>query len=442
MARPPHPPGATIALVSPCGWGNLGDAAIVESLIHGVRQRVPGARLIAFTLGPDDTSRRHGIEAYPCVGHALPFYAIREAGDNVVPRETGSAVHAPPLRRLIAVGRSALRRIPIRGTARVWASLPARLFIARGHWAVTRERLRGASMVVVAGGGQLDGEWGGAFGHPYVLMWFGRLARDVGARYVFASVGTGGLSPLSRAIVLRALRLADYRSYRDRGSRDLLRAPTLTKADAIVPDLAYGLPIRVVAPPSGARLVIGLSPMHFARPGSWPRPEEGRYRAHVEAFGDLAARLLEAGHEVVIFSTSAEEKALDDVYALAARAAPGARTHLSVAPTPTLDAVFAVLARVDAVVASRLHGVVLAHVAHRPVLAVAHERKVRAVMEELGQARYVVDLDRFDPADGMGRLEALLAERATLGSEIAAQVADYRRRVLAQYDLLFGPAAS
>jgi polysaccharide pyruvyl transferase WcaK-like protein len=247
---------------------------------------------------------------------------------------------------------------------------------------------------------------------------------------------------LSRAIVLRALQLADYRSYRDLGSRDLLRAPALTRADSIVPDLAYALPIRVVAPPSGDRLVVGVSPMHFARPGSWPRADKARYRAHIEAFGDLAARLLEAGHEVIIFSTSAEEKALEDTYDIAARVVAGGSGRLSVAPTPTLDALFGVLARVDAVVASRLHGVLLAHVAHRPVLAVAHERKVRTLMEDMGQARYCVDLDRFDPADGMVRVRALLAERATLGAEIASRVAAYRQRVLAQYDLLFGPAGS
>jgi polysaccharide pyruvyl transferase WcaK-like protein len=48
--------------------------------------------------------------------------------------------------------------------------------------------------------------------------------------------------------------------------------------------------------------------------------------------------------------------------------------------------------RVDFVVSSRLHGVLLAIVAARPVLALSHERKVRAVMSDAGVASFCSDL--------------------------------------------------
>ena len=44
-------------------------------------------------------------------------------------------------------------------------------------------------MLVVAGGGQLDEEWGGSWGHPYALMKWAVLARVAGAVDSFSKCG-------------------------------------------------------------------------------------------------------------------------------------------------------------------------------------------------------------------------------------------------------------
>src|SRR6185295_7608476 len=59
-----------------------------------------------------------------------------------------------------------------------------------------------------AGGGQLDDVWGGFLGHPYVLRRWSRIARQVGASFYVASVGTGTLSAASRLVVKQALAAA------------------------------------------------------------------------------------------------------------------------------------------------------------------------------------------------------------------------------------------
>src|SRR5690349_15692408 len=56
--RPPR-----IGLISPCGGGNLGDAAILDATIEGVRGRIAGAEFFAVTFNPQDTERRHRIPA-------------------------------------------------------------------------------------------------------------------------------------------------------------------------------------------------------------------------------------------------------------------------------------------------------------------------------------------------------------------------------------------
>ena len=67
------------AFITPSGWGNLGDAAIVDSLIHAVRERVPGARIVGYTLNHADTGQRHGVEAGPLTGCSVPFYPVLPA---------------------------------------------------------------------------------------------------------------------------------------------------------------------------------------------------------------------------------------------------------------------------------------------------------------------------------------------------------------------------
>jgi polysaccharide pyruvyl transferase WcaK-like protein len=424
--------GPTIAFLSPCGWGNLGDAAIVDSLIAGVRRRLPGARIVGFTLNPADTTARHGIEAFTCAAYSLPFYPAEEPG----PARSGPP---EPAAGWSAAVKGALARVPIQGPLRTALLAPLRLRREPAHSRLSRERLRGASALLVAGGGQLDATWGGALGHPWVLWRWARLARETGARFLVASVGTGTLGPVSRALVVRALRLAGYRSFRDAVSRDLVRAPALTADDPVVPDLAYAVPAVFAAAPAGPRLVVGLSPMNFAHPRHWPERSAARYRRHVASFGQLAARVVREGHTAAIFTTDRDGAAVDDLVAAAGDLPAEARSRLQIRSTPTVAALFEALAGMDLVVAARLHGVLLAHVARRPVLAVAHERKVRTLMEETGQREFCVGIDGFDAGTAWDLLQRMAGARAELTAQIDGFVRSCAARVERQYDALLTP---
>src|SRR5262245_55533497 len=110
--RPGFARDAKIGFIGPCGWGNLGDAAIVDSLIHGIRTRLPRARIVGFTLTPDDTRVRHGVDAYTCAAYSLPHYPSLEPSNGApaggeVASENASPTGPSPLRGL-------LQRIPLR----------------------------------------------------------------------------------------------------------------------------------------------------------------------------------------------------------------------------------------------------------------------------------------------------------------------------------------
>lgn len=431
---------ARVAFVSPSGLGNLGDAAIIESFLAGLRRRRPGVEIVGFTLNPADTRVRHGVDATTCGAFSLPHYTIRR-----LPRDAAAAPATPraddmddePAPRLVRLRRAVAALPGARPSRRAMAMAVAEL----RHRREVAARLAGFDHVVVSGGGQLDEFWGGPFGHPYTLFRFAAAARRAGARFDILSVGTGTLATrLGRRFVRRAIAAASYRSFRDARSRELAEAAGAEAGDPIVPDLAYGLPVATPVPPPRARRLIGVAPMCYADPRVWPRPDAARYAHHLQSMAGIAARAVRDGHEVAMFGTDRPDAApVAECHAIAAGQLTGEeRTRLRIAPADSVATLMALLASFDAVVAARFHGVLLAHVVGCPVLAVSHERKVATLMSELDHGAYCAPIDTLDPAAGSATLTDILARRDALAAQIREVAAAYRRKVDAQYDAVFG----
>jgi polysaccharide pyruvyl transferase WcaK-like protein len=240
--------------------------------------------------------------------------------------------------------------------------------------------------------------------------------------------------------VRRALEAASYRSFRDARSRELAGPAGAAAGDPIVPDLAYGLPVAWPEPAPRARRRIGVAPMCYADPRVWPKPDAARYAHHLASMAAIAVRAVRNGHEVAMFGTDRPDAApVAECHAIAASQLTGdERARLQIAPVDGVAPLMALLATFDAVVAARFHGVLLAHVVGCPVLAVSHERKVATLMSELGHDAYCRPIDEADPAAASAALAELLARRDALAAQIRAVAADYRCRVDAQYDAVFG----
>jgi polysaccharide pyruvyl transferase WcaK-like protein len=422
-----------VALLSPSGLGNLGDRAILDSLIHGLRRRLTDPRIIAFTLNPRATSLEHAIEADTLLGYSLQYFLNIDSGGPDQPSQQPLAQRARPTLM------SRLRKLPFHGAARSLLAGPLRVRRELRHLRRSLTRIRGAAFVLVAGGGQLDDFYGGAAGQPYSLLRWGLLAKAAGAKYLMLSVGTGKLSAASRFLVKRSLELASYRSFRDGVSRDLLAPLRKAHDGPVVPDLAYARPVQTVTRPPGGVPTVGISPMGYQHPRNWPTENSQLYQNHITQFGTLAAELLRRGHEVVLFTTDSEPQAIEDATRVIRRLCPGDNPRLRIPEIDSVDALLRAVGGCDLIVAARLHGVLLSHLAHRPVLAVAHERKVRTLMEELGHQRFCSSIDEFTAEEGLLRLAQMDAAREALSSEVRAFVERARDRVNAQYDQLFGP---
>jgi polysaccharide pyruvyl transferase WcaK-like protein len=419
----------TVALVGHYGTGNLGDEAIIAAAIDNLRSRCPTAVIYGISIDPADTETRHKIAAFP------------------VDRRTGSGASsepAPAPPKLRAAIRGALRRRPgvrwllsaLRAMSRVPSNVLSEIrFLTRAYG-----RLRGTDLVVIAGSGQLSDHFGGPWLMPYNVFKWSVLARAAGAKLAFVSVGAGPLvAPLSRVFVRRALGLAHYRSFRDVGSRALMERIGAPGGKLVVPDLAHSLLIEQSAlrrPADTDHLVVGINVFPHCDPRYWPVEDAMRYAAYVHKVADTVAAVIAQGDRVVLLPTQvhADPKVIEDVArALATRGALDTG-RITVASCRTPEELTRELEGCDLVIATRFHGVVMALLSNKPVIAISNHPKTSDLMADAGLSAYALDIDAWDAASLMARLSALRAEADDVKRRIAARVRQHRAVLDRQYD--------
>ena len=306
-------PGLRILLLTPYSGGNLGDGAIQDAVIYHFRKRLSEPQIRLVTSSPRITSKLHGLPSFPiassvyhdeppCPGSCIPAHPEnRNAGAGYKDRIKRSLRRGTWLYGLIAFAWRSVRRA---GSLLMYTPRELR------HLFQVYRLLKETDLLVMSGGGQIDDYWGGAFGHPYALFKWTSLARVTNTPVVFLSVGVCSLgSRWSRRFAHRALRRAVYRSYRDRGSKELLRDATFTRADPEYPDLAFSHPCAqeqtfVSHDSSRKNSVIGVSPIAYLSPHVWPERDPIVYERYLQTLCEFTGKVLEAGHTVVLFTSS------------------------------------------------------------------------------------------------------------------------------------------
>jgi polysaccharide pyruvyl transferase WcaK-like protein len=441
-----------IALLTPYNGGNLGDGAIMHTVLTHIRRRMPAAEIVGVTLSPADTTARHGIDALPLTGIALATAALsagRKADDR--PAAAPSAA-SPPLPGTLERIKAAVKESPAlyRATRPLHVRVAALAFFARRiaadvrHTAMAFDRLGRIDLMVFSGGGQLDDYWRGPWGHPYAMFKWTLLARLRGVKVAFLSVGVGSIeSPLTRLFFRGSLGLAHYRSYRDAGSKRLVGFVLATRADAVVPDLAFGFPREEYLaaddgagrPADGRRPVIGISPIAYLFPEYWPKQQAGVYERYMGIMVDFARTLIERGHPVVLFSSaSPDRRVAEELRRRLVERLGGTARNLTVTLPENVDQFLRCVREVDLVVASRLHGILLSHILRKPVLAVSYDRKVDVHMRELGQTGALLDIHDFRLDDLQAAFARLEAESRTVTRVIQAQIDGHQAALNRQFD--------
>ena len=209
-----------VGLFGLLGSGNIGNDASMESVLRYLRADHPDAVVDAMCKGPATVTERYGVPAIP-----MGWYQKYQ--------EQASGVTAIALKTL---GKG----VDVFRTAR-WV---------RRH-----------DVVIVPGMGVLEATqplWPWAM--PYAMFLVSASGRLFGTKVALVSVGASVINQrLTRWLFNLAARLAFYRSYRDIGSRDVMRQRGLDVThDRVFADLAFGIPVPPYEPGDPQTVGVGM----------------------------------------------------------------------------------------------------------------------------------------------------------------------------------------
>lgn len=440
-----------IALLTPYNGGNLGDAVIQDALIANIRLRLPGVRFSGISLNGDNFVARHGAGSFPLCGWDDPFYRMyrgriedqAENNESCV-RQSGKNGRGSTLIKKVLTRAPALQR-----WLKTLRALGARVYRELLHCAGGYRFLRNQDLLVVSGGGQLDEEWGGPWGHPFTLFKWAVLARIARVPYAIASVGACKItSTTSRFFLSAALRMARYRSYRDKRSREVA-AHLFQRAasDSIVPDLAFSLPPSELPLPAGiksisqGRSLVAISPIAFARPESWPSPNRALHERYIHQMTDVVSQLLHRGCFLVIVCSSLgdDERVIPDILErLDDEAKELVARQIYIPRVTTWKDLAAYLGDVDLLISSRLHSAILGFLTQTPTVAISFDPKVDSVMEDLNQTENLLHIGDFTAKGVMEALDRIERRSTLVQKQVATHMDEIRSVCALQYDAVAG----
>lgn len=386
-----------IGLFGLFGAGNIGNDGSLEAVVRFLRRAAPQERLLCVCHDPSRVDAALGLETVPiCVRPRAPLGGRAGA---VLARAAGSA----------AMGRHAVRQL---------------------------RRLR---VLIVPGTGFLDDFTTHPLGWPLDILTWCSLARLMGVKVVFVSIGAGPIRhPLSRRLMKLTAKAAHYRSYRDTVSKTFMQGIGFDAGgDPIYPDVAFGLPAAAAARPragDGRPLTIGVGIMAY---GGW-RHDGARsariYDTYLEKMTGFVLWLLDRGDAVrILLGDEMDRRAVDDLSRALSRArADRAADEVVFAPARTLHDVMGQIADTDLVVATRYHNIVCALRMGRPTISIGYAPKNDALLAEAGLADYCQHIERLDVGLLKRQTLAMIADHHAVEAGVRRAVAGFESRLREQ----------
>lgn len=271
-----------------------------------------------------------------------------------------------------------------------------------GHRGRMASNLSRSSLLVIGGGGLLQDHLG-----PFYRV-FIRAARVANlARVPFAVVGVGAYEPTTDPFRRDLEWLADkatHFSVRDSESQAIVGAygPTPT----VIPDPAFALDL----PPAAAStrsIGVALRPWwHLAE--MWDKPDPARLTALVESVADVVAPIAK-NNDLAVQAICMHIGTADDDSGVSAAFVQSVRRHgvdaEVVRPSNYVEAQSA-LGSCRAVVAMRLHALILAAAQGVPTFGISYDQKVARTMRALGRDDCTTDLELSNRASWIGQIES------------------------------------
>lgn len=394
-----------LALFGMFGVGNLGNECTLQAMLHNVHRFLPDAQVCCICAGPDDTTLSYQVPAFP----------IREMSLS------------PMNNRILRLVR--------------------RLFVGTSmellRWVKAIRRLRGTNMLVMTGTGMLSDLDILPLGLHYDILRWSIVSKLCRCKLMFVSVGAGPIRhPLSRFFLKTALKMADYRSYRDAFSKAYLEEMGVsTEGDAVYPDLAFSLPkSRLFRPRDGRGTVVGIGLITNDKKRSTLEKVDALYQDYITKLGIFVSWLLEQNYRVrlLVGDVAYDSRARQDLMEfLEQRGFSNGSGQIIDEPVRSVDELLSQLAATDLVVASRFHNVLLALMLRKPVVAISFHEKVDSLMNAMGFTRFCQDIEHVDVEQLIDQFTELDATSDSIRCELDRQSEAYRTALERQYETIF-----
>jgi len=397
------------------GVGNLGNDTTFESALFGARKVFPHARITCVCRGPSEISKKYGIAVLP-----VDIDEDRRPGKGRSPR----------------FNRNIFLRIFNRITDELY------FWIHQPKW------FREVDQFIVVGTGAIHDGNLPPWNVPYDLFKWCLAARLGGATVVFMSVGAGPINnPVSRLLLLQALRMGAYRSYRDKASfRFLASVGFDTRQDRLYPDVVFSLPVEGGVS-NGAEVDsvkrVGLGVIAYY--GGHGADGESIYRAYIAKLKSFATWLLSEGYDIRLLTGDLENDprpAQELVYFIQNQTQPGWSARVIFEPMANAQDLHNQILKTDIVIASRFHNLVAALMAGRPVISIGFHEKNDSLMEDFGLSAYCQHIEELDTDKLIVQFNDMKSLLVPTSLNIQSKVIKYRESLDEQYQTVFSALRS
>jgi polysaccharide pyruvyl transferase WcaK-like protein len=164
------------------------------------------------------------------------------------------------------------------------------------------------------------------------------------------------------------------------------------------------------------------------------------YERYLRKLASFITRRINDGFHIVFFpgEIGSDRAAMDDLLTMIQNeAGAAARDQIERPDIRSVRELMTLLSRTDINIASRFHGVLLSHVAGKPVVALSYHMKIDALMEEMGHARYCLDIRSFTSEEFEDRFQALRKNLPVARESIRKKMQEHRGILDGQYRKIF-----
>lgn len=389
------------------GVNNFGNDSTMEAMLHNIKKLQPSAEVTCVCTGPKVIAERFGIQTLPVDVSEFSrgnlhtnrlFHIINRIADEVV------------------------------------------FWFTRINW------FRSVDQFAVVGTGALDDMAVHPWNAPYDLFKWCLAAKLGRTKLIFISVGAGPIkNRISRALMITALRFADYRSYRDEASMLYLRNIGFdTSGDCIYPDLVFSFPVTEpelnLANETGPKTV-GLGVIGYY---GWRHDldsGEEIYQSYVAKLKKFVKWLLEHGYVIrlLIGNLGVDQRPVDDLLVFVRKEGQADwRNRIISEKIDDVNELFQQIEQTDIVVASRFHNVLCALMMGRPVISIGYHEKNDDLMTEMGLQSYCQHIERFKPESLIQQFQSLTLDGNQASQRIQTKCAQYRKLLDEQYRIILG----